>query len=290
LNDLHDKTAINRAVLNHLLHQTFPDADAAAEPEADLILDPEPEDATVQALLGRYRFRDAGKAYQNLTQLARESVPFLSDRRCRHFLASIAPPLLRAVAETPDPDDALTNLERVSASLGAKAVLSELLSVNPASLKLYVELCSGSPFLSGILTNNPGMADELLDSLVLNRPRSRDELQAELAELCRGASDLDPILHSFQDKELVRIGVADLLGMADIRQTTLGLSDVADTVLNQVVELVEPKIRDKWGTPFLPSPRWGEGGERSEPGEGQSFPEPLTPNLSPQRGEGILTC
>ncbi|HXD86929.1 MAG TPA: bifunctional [glutamate--ammonia ligase]-adenylyl-L-tyrosine phosphorylase/[glutamate--ammonia-ligase] adenylyltransferase [Urbifossiella sp.] len=249
LSDLHDKTAINRAVLNHLLHQTFPDADAAAEPETDLILDPDPEDATVQAVLGRYGFRDAGKAYQNLTQLARESVPFLSDRRCRHFLASIAPPLLRAVAETPNPDDALTNLERVSASLGAKAVLWELLSVNPASLKLYVELCSGSPFLSGILTNNPGMADELLDSLVLNRPRSREELQAELAELCRGASDLDPILHSFQDKELVRIGVADLLGLADIRQTTLGLSDVADALLNQVVELVEPKIREKWGVP-----------------------------------------
>src|SRR6185437_13070121 len=103
LNDLHDKTAINRAVLNHLLHQTFPDADAAAEPETDLILDPEPEDATVQAVLGRYGFRDAGKAYQNLTQLARESVPFLSDRRCRHFLASIAPPLFGPSPRPPTP-------------------------------------------------------------------------------------------------------------------------------------------------------------------------------------------
>ena len=153
LKDLHDKTAIDRAVLNHLLHQTFPDDDATAEPESDLILDPEPDEATVTAVLGRYGLRDSWKAYQNLIQLARESVPFLSDRRCRHFLASIAPALLRAVAETPDPDDALTNLERVSASLGAKAVLWELFSVNPASLKLYVELCSGSPFLSGILTN-----------------------------------------------------------------------------------------------------------------------------------------
>jgi glutamate-ammonia-ligase adenylyltransferase len=249
LKDLHDKTAIDRAVLNHLLHQTFPDADAAAEPESDLVLDPEPDDATIAAVLGRYGFKDVNKAYQNLVQLAREAVPFLSDRRCRHFLASIAPALLRAVAETPDPDEALTNLERVSVSLGAKAVLWELFSVNPASLKLYVDLCSGSPFLSGILTNNPGMADELLDSLVLNRPRSAEELRAELAELCRGASDLDPILHSFQDKELLRIGVADLLGMADIRQTTLGLSDVADTLVSQVLELVEPALKAKWGSP-----------------------------------------
>src|SRR5207253_15372 len=36
---------------------------------------------------------------------------------------------------------------------------------------------------------------------------------------------------------------------ADVRQTTAALSDVADTVLNQVVELVEPEVRAKWGSP-----------------------------------------
>src|SRR5262249_32981850 len=153
-----------------------------------------------------------------LLQLSRESVPFLSTRRCRHFLASIAAPLLRALAETPDPDMALVNLEKVTASLGAKSVLWELFSFNPPSLKLYVDLCAGSQFLSEILINNPGMIDELLDTLVLNQPRSADELRRELTELCRGASfggSLDLILHSFQGKELLRIGVRDLLGKDD---------------------------------------------------------------------------
>ena len=153
-------------------------------------------------------------------QLAQESSPFLSTRRCRHFLASIAPRLLRAVAETPDPDMALVNLEKVTASLGAKAVLWELFSFNPPSLKLYVDLCAWSQFLSEILINNPGMIDELLDSLVLNQPRTADELRQELADLCRGAADLEPILHSFQDKELLRIGVRDILGKDTIQATT----------------------------------------------------------------------
>ena len=270
LKDLHDKTALDRTILNHLLHLTFTEADGRAEPESDLILDPDPDEATVRAVLGRYPFRDTNKAFTNLSQLARESVPFLSARRCRHFLASIAPQLLRAVAETPDPDEALTQLERVSASLGAKAVLWELFSQNPPSLKLYVELCAGSPFLSGLLMNNPGMIDELLDSLVLNQPRTADELRAELAELCRGASDPEPILHSFQDKEFLRIGVGDLLGKADVRQTTAALSDVADTVLNQVVELVEPEVREKWGSPQSPSPN----------------PFDLTPQPPSLRGKG----
>ncbi len=249
LKDLHDKTALDRTILNHLLHQSFQGESAQSEPEADLILDPDPDAETVRAVLGRYPFRDVPKAFANLSALARESVPFLSARRCRHFLASIAPQLLRAVADTPDPDEALTNLERVSASLGAKAVLWELFSANPATLKLYVELCAGSPFLSGLLINNPGMVDELLDSLVLNQPRTSDELHTELTELLRGATDPDPILHSFQDKEFLRIGVGDLLGKADVRATTAALSDVADTILNQVVELVEMGVRTKLGNP-----------------------------------------
>jgi [glutamine synthetase] adenylyltransferase / [glutamine synthetase]-adenylyl-L-tyrosine phosphorylase len=251
LHDYGEKTSLNRKILDHLLHQTFQGEDGQAEPESDLILDPNPDPATVRAVLGRYPFRDVQGAYNNLVQLAQESVPFLSTRRCRHFLASIAPQLLRALAETPDPDMALVNLEKVTASLGAKAVLWELFSFNTPSLKLYVELCAWSQFLSEILINNPGMIDELLDSLVLNQPRTAEELRKELAELCRGASDLDPILHSFQDKELLRIGVRDILGKDSIQETTASLSDLAETILVQIALLQEPPLVKRFGLPYL---------------------------------------
>ena len=57
----------------------------------------------------------------------------------------------------------------MSDSLGGKGVLWELFSFNPPSLHLYVRLCASSPYLSGILTSNPGMIDELMDSLVLDK-------------------------------------------------------------------------------------------------------------------------
>ena len=251
LKDYHDKTKLDRAILDHLLHQTFGDTDGA-EPEADLILDPDPDAAAVRAALGRYPFRDIPAAYQNLNRLAQESVPFLSHRRCRHFLASIAPQLLRVLAETADPDAALNTLERVTASLGAKAVLYELFSFNPPTLKLFVDICANSPYLSAILMNNPGMEDELLDSLVLDQPRTADELRAELTELLRNASDPDPILRSFQDNEFLRIGVRDLLGKAGIRATTAALSDVADVLLNAVFDTTEPAVRRKLGVADSP--------------------------------------
>ena len=169
--DYRSKTELNRRILNHLLHDAFSgDAGQAVDPIVDLVLDPEPSAEFIKEVLSPYPFRDHATAYQNLMALAREDFAFLSQARCRHFLAAIAPRLLEAVGRTPDPDMTLTNLEKVSASLGAKAILWELFNFNPPSLRLYVELCATSQFLSEILINNPGMIDDLVDSLVVDRP------------------------------------------------------------------------------------------------------------------------
>lgn len=251
LKDYREKTSLNRKILDHLLHQAFAGESGQPEPESDLILDPDPDPQRIQEVLGKYPFKDVNEAYQNLMQLATESVPFLSTRRCRQFLASIAPRLLKVIAEAPDPDLALVNLEKVSASLGGKGVLWELFSVNSPTLKLYVDLCAWSQFLSEILINNPGMIDELLDSLVLNQPRTFEELRRELAELCRNADDPDPILHSFKDKELLRIGVRDILGKDDILQTTHELSALAEAILVQIAELELDPLIKRLGLPTL---------------------------------------
>jgi glutamate-ammonia-ligase adenylyltransferase len=251
LEDYRAKTALNRKILDHLLHETFQSESGKAEPESDLIFEPQPDESTIRSVLGPYRFRDAPAAYQHLMQLATENVPFLSARRSRHFLASIARRLLSALAETPDPDRALASLERVTASLGGKSVLWELFSFNPPSLKLYVDLCAYSPFLSEILIQNPGMVDELLDSLVLNQAKSLDELRLELAELCGGALDVQPILRSLQDKELLRIGVRDILRKDTVQTTTSALTDLAEAILNKVIAAEQSKLRQRLGEPRI---------------------------------------
>jgi glutamate-ammonia-ligase adenylyltransferase len=240
LTDYRGKTELNRRILNHLLHDAFSgDAGAAVDPIIDLVLDPDPSPDFVREVLGRYPFQDRLTAYHNLMALAREDFAFLSQARCRHFLAAIAPRLLEAVGRTPDPDMTLTNLEKVSASLGAKAVLWELFNFNPPSLRLYVELCATSQFLSEILINNPGMIDDLVDSLVVDRPVPGAAIKGELAELCKGAEDLAPILRSFRNKEWVRIGTRDILGREPVREVTRELADVAEAVVSEVA-------RDQW--------------------------------------------
>ncbi len=249
-NDYRQKTELNRKILDHLLHDAFGEDDRP-EPEVDLVLDPDPPTARIAEVLGQYKFRNISEAYQNLMALGQEKIRFLSTRRCRHFLAAIAPRLLKAIAVTPDPDAALVNLSKVSDSLGGKGLLWELFSFSEPSLRLYVELCAASPFLSGILTSNPGMLDELMDSLVLDKLPTLDTLEANLSELTRAAEDLDPILHSFKNVQQLRVGVRDLLGKEDVQATTAALSDIALACLRQITAAEYAKLVAKLGEPMI---------------------------------------
>jgi len=258
LADLRDKTELNRKILDHLLHDAFSD-DRQTQAEVDLVLDPDPPEARIVEVLGRYPFRDARQAYRNLMALGEERIGFLSTRRCRHFLAAIAPRLLEAIAATADPDATLVNLGQVSDSLGGKGVLWELFSFNPPSLRLYVELCAYSPYLSGILTTNPGMIDSLMDSLVLDKLPSLEILRRQLADLCRGAEDIDPILHSFKNDQQLCAGVRDILGKEDVRASTGALSDIAEACLEQVAGREYRKLADRFGVPQIgDGPRAGQ--------------------------------
>ncbi len=152
---LDDRTKLNSRILNHLLSETFAAESGEVAPETDLILEQSPAAADIVRLLSPYGFEDAAAAYKDLISLGHEQVSFLSSRRCRHFLAAIAPRLLQTLSKTPSPDSALATLRRVSDSLGGKAVLWELFQSNQAAMDLCIRLCASSPYLIGILTFNP---------------------------------------------------------------------------------------------------------------------------------------
>jgi glutamate-ammonia-ligase adenylyltransferase len=121
---------------------------------------------------------------------------------------------------------------------------------------LYVELCSSSQYLSGILTSNPGMLDELLDSLLLDKLPTLDVLRSTLAELCRGAEDIEPALHSFKNAQQLRVGVRDILGKEQVEATTGALSDIAQACLEEITRAEYARLVARLGEPTI-----GEGEE-----------------------------
>ena len=256
-----EKSTQNRQILNHLLSDAFEEEDASS-PESDLLLDPEPDESTIVSVLEPFGFQEPKQAYRHLMELSRESISFLSTRRCRHFLAAIATRLLTSIGATPNPDSTLVNLAHVSDSLGGKAVLWELFSANKPSMDLCIRLCACSPYLVSILTSNPGMIDELMDSLMLDCLPSYDELDDNLTELCRRAEDLAPILHSFKNSMHLRVGVRDILGKEQISKTHATLSDIAEVTLKQVIESEYHRLVQRLGVPICSEgPRAGDAAE-----------------------------
>ena len=249
---LRDATRQNQSILQRL-YDAFGNEETP-EPAVDLVLDPDPSPSRVQSILQPHGFENCDHAYRNLMSLATEKVAFLSKLRCRHFLASIAPKLLQMIKRTPDPDETLTVLSRVSGSLGGKGALWELFSSNPALMELYVRLCAACPYLSGILERNPGMIDDLMDSLILDRLPDHEQLEAVASDLCRGAEDIEPILHGFKNAAHLSVGVRDIIGKDDIRATTGTLSDIAEICLHQVILDEYEKLVPRLGIPTLPAP------------------------------------
>ncbi len=253
LDDLRAITDRNRATLHRLLDGLFGTSTHSSDDgqaEFDLILMTEVTPEDQRAILAKYRFKQPEQAYSMLMKLAEEEVPFLSSIRCRHFLSGLVHPLLKALAETPDPDLSLRNLVAVSSSLGAKGVLWESCSVNPAMLKLVVDLCSQSQMLCDVLIKNPGMIDELLDSLVFNHRPTQAELSHELDTLMKGADDVDLILHSFKSRELLEIGTLDVTRKSPLLEVFGWLSDLADTILSATWRLHFDQLSREFGVPI----------------------------------------
>ena len=93
------------------------------------------------------------------------------------------------------------------------------------------------------------MIDELLDSLLLDRLPTADELQGTAANLVRAAENPQPILAVFKNSQHLRIGGRELLGREDISAAHRALTDVAETCVACVVRHEFRKLTERFGRP-----------------------------------------
>jgi len=217
--------------------------------ETELLLDPEPDQELASRVLRAHGMTDPVTAMIDLQRLADEPVPYLSGRKCRHHLAAIAPTLLAEISRSPTPAATLRTLAEVSDSLGGKATLWELMGTSPAAMSLLVRLCACSPYLAGILVRNPGMIDELIDSLLLDRLPSAAWLEASSIELCRGAADIRAVMQGFKNGAHLQIGVRDLLGKESLEATHASLACTAESILRRTSEAVARELSEQYGDP-----------------------------------------
>lgn len=202
--------------------------------------------AEVQSLLAPYGFEDAPRADHNLQAMAGEP-------RSRALLAKIVGELLDAVSRSADPDQALNHWERfVEASLN-RTQLFDYLGGSPRMLELLCSVFGNSPAMAQTLIRDPVLVYWLAEQRVLSRRPTR----AALAKLLAATVDVlttDEVrleaLRRFKRREMLRIGVRDLLKLADVRETIAALSDLAIVLIRGAYQIVEAALHREYGAPM----------------------------------------
>jgi len=218
----------------------------------DLLLAPSLTPERVAALLRPYGFLDPLRADRELQLLA-------EDPEARQLLAALLEELLQAAAGSADADQALARFERfVRASGSATRVFSHLRS-DPRMLDVLLRTFGASSFLAEILIRHPDWLYWLSEPDVLTRPRRTadvwSDVRAALEPLQEEAHRLDA-LRVAKRREILHVGIRDLLRFASVGATLEALSEVAEALIEGALLVAETGLRESLGLdPPEPSTR-----------------------------------
>ncbi len=254
-----------RGAVEGIYRDLFYTSEEAAEdvrPEIAFLFDPSADVDLVKDILEEKGFRNPDGAYENLLVL-RDGPPrpHLSQKG-RRLLERIAPVLLQAVIDSPEPDMALSNLERFILALRARATFFALLAENPGIIKLLISLFGTSQFLSRIFIQHPEILDSLVSRSYAVIRKDEETMAVELDELLRKCSDYEEtldVLRRYRNEEFLRIALNDIQGHVAQEEGTAQLSRLARVCLNQAHRIARSELVPRFGLPFT---REVDGSER----------------------------
>jgi glutamate-ammonia-ligase adenylyltransferase len=228
-------------------------------------LDPTPiilasglEPGQVDAILQSYGLNRIQEADANLQLMA-------GDPHQRRLLADILPLLLEAISRTADPDQALNHWERWLDSGVSRSAILEYLRSSPRMLDLVCSIFGNSDSLAFTLVCDPLLIYWLAEQHVLSNAPTRvgmeRAIRQQVGRVMAPELKLDA-LRRFRRREMLRIGVRDLLRLADVVETTASLSDLASILIDEAYRIVDADLRARYGVPMHKNRqgRWVETG------------------------------
>jgi glutamate-ammonia-ligase adenylyltransferase len=198
-----------------------------------------PSNQTAQSLLRDRGFRDVRRVLAAIGRLQADALE-------RRNLRKIFNHLIRACGQSADPDRALISFERLVAALPSPNIFYHYLHESPGQLDLLITVFAHSDPLAQTLTRNAEHLHFFLAPQVLEQPRGKAWLVAELTRLLlpmRQPAEKYNAIRRFRRRETLRIGARDLIGRATVEETTLELSNLADVCLQAVFEIALESLR-----------------------------------------------
>lgn len=219
-----------------------------------------------KAVLMSRGFDPAGEALGLLQNLYNDPATHSLSNDGRRRLASLIPLVLKAVALSEHPVPILNRILELIKTIQRRTSYLALLLENPAALTHIVSLAEASPWVISFLSSHPVLLDELLDPRTLYVPPDRAELRKEI-DHGMGQIPEDDLEYQieqlciFKQVNVLRISAADVTGALPLMKTSDHLTDLAETVIEQVLDLSWRRLIEKHGTPsFLSDNRTDDRG------------------------------
>jgi len=177
----------------------------------------------------------------------------IEDPLARDRFVDVLVTLFEVLPRCADPDMAMRNLDRFARATLDRVSLYGLLRQNRVLIRFLTDLFSFSQFLSDILIRNPEYLEWLLSPDRLDSNKTREAYEESLRRAIapfRKPETIRRAVCRWKRRELLRIGVRDMLGKADIRQCARELSWQAEAVIAVALKQAQAECRSRFGIPL----------------------------------------
>src|SRR5438094_1045839 len=175
-------------------------------------------------------FTDPKRAAKALGSLGKSAAGFHIAPRTRQIFGKLRPALLAWLGKMADPDATLNHFVRFVEGYGLRSLFFELLVANPRLLELLLKALDGSQFAGELLIRRPQLLDDITRDPGFNQARSVTENLRRLDSLGTAPNNLDPV-RAYRQRQLLRIILRDVLGLASPAVIFAELSDLAEACL-----------------------------------------------------------
>lgn len=162
--------------------------------------------------------------------------------------------LLKTSIDAPNPEAALNRFSRFAAASFNRRSLYHLLRDAPHLIRPVILTFGASTYLSEILIRTPEYFYDIIDPNVMETQKTSEMMYQELKQSISRFASVEQklrILRRYKRRETLRIGLRDLLKVADVEATTLELSNLAEAALQHCYEIGRDQVmKPKFGTPL----------------------------------------
>lgn len=182
------------------------------------------------------QIRDSGR-YRQLPELSRQR------------LDKLVPQFINLCATSENPDQALPRVLKLLENISRRASYLAFMAEYPQVLPRLAGIASASEWASDYLALHPFLLDELLDAREIYRapdwPALDSLLQAQLADCSDDIERAMDVLRQFHHSQTFHLLAMDLQGLLPLEILSDHLSDLANLILNRVLQLCWHDARKK---------------------------------------------